>query len=38
MEAFAETVYTHIKLRGENGPRTFNRHTNNWFARNTGTI
>ncbi|SHN33313.1 TonB-dependent Receptor Plug Domain [Duganella sacchari] len=38
MEAFAETVYTHIKLRGENGPRSFNSGTNNnWFARNTGT-
>jgi outer membrane receptor protein involved in Fe transport len=38
LEAFAETAYTHIKLRGENGPRTFNSgSTNNWFARNTGT-
>ncbi|MTV36887.1 TonB-dependent receptor plug domain-containing protein [Duganella radicis] len=38
LEAFAETAYTHIRLRGENGPRTFNSgSTNNWFARNTGT-
>lgn len=38
MEAFAEAAYTHIRLRGENGPRSFNSgSTNNWFARNTGT-
>jgi outer membrane receptor protein involved in Fe transport len=37
-EAYAETAYTHIKLRGENGPRSFNSgSTSNWFARNTGT-
>jgi outer membrane receptor protein involved in Fe transport len=38
LEGFAETALTQIKLRGENGPRTFNSgSTNNWFARNTGT-
>lgn len=38
LEGFAEAAYTHIKLRGENGPRSFNSgSTNNWFARNTGT-
>ena len=38
MEAFAEGAYTHIRLRGENGPRTFNSgSTSNWFSRNTGT-
>jgi len=38
LEGFAEAAYTHIKLRGENGPRSFNSgSTSNWFARNTGT-
>ncbi|RJG21698.1 TonB-dependent receptor plug domain-containing protein [Massilia cavernae] len=38
LEGFAEAAYTHIKMRGENGPRAFNSGaTNNWFARNTGT-
>ncbi|MGH8852972.1 MAG: TonB-dependent receptor plug domain-containing protein [Telluria sp.] len=38
MEGFAEAAYTHIRLRGENGPRSFNSgSTNNWFSRNTGT-
>jgi len=38
MEGFAEAVLTHIKLRGENGPRSFNSGTtNNWFSRNTGS-
>jgi len=38
LEAFAEASYTHIKMRGENGPRSFNSGTvNNWFSRNTGT-
>lgn len=39
LEGFAEAAYTHIKLRGENGPRTFNSGggTANWFSRNTGT-
>lgn len=37
-EGFAEAAYTHIKMVGENGPRSFNSgSTNNWFARNTGT-
>ncbi|GAB2845480.1 TonB-dependent receptor [Pseudoduganella ginsengisoli] len=38
VEGFAEAALTHIKLRGENGPRSFNSGTtNNWFSRNTGT-
>lgn len=38
LEGFAEGAYTHIRMRGENGPRTFNSgSTSNWFARNTGT-
>ena len=38
LEGFAEATYTHINLRGENGPRSFNSgSTSNWFARNTGT-
>jgi outer membrane receptor protein involved in Fe transport len=38
LEAFAEAAFTHIRMRGENGPRSFNSGTtNNWFARNTGT-
>ncbi len=38
LEGFAEAAYTHIKMRGENGPRSFNSGTtNNWFSRNTGT-
>jgi len=38
LEGFAEAALTHIKLRGENGPRSFNSGTtNNWFSRNTGT-
>ncbi|MQA38981.1 TonB-dependent receptor plug domain-containing protein [Rugamonas aquatica] len=38
LEGFAEAAYTHIKMRGENGPRSFNSGgTSNWFARNTGT-
>jgi outer membrane receptor protein involved in Fe transport len=38
LEGFAEAAYTHIKLRGENGPRTYNSGTtSNWFSRNTGT-
>lgn len=38
LEAFAEAAFTHIKMRGENGPRSFNSGSvNNWFARNTGT-
>jgi iron complex outermembrane receptor protein len=38
LEGFAEAAYTHIRLRGENGPRSFNSgSTNNWFSRNTGT-
>lgn len=38
LEGFAESAFTHIKLRGENGPRSFNSgSTSNWFARNTGT-
>jgi outer membrane receptor protein involved in Fe transport len=38
LEGFAEAAFTHIKLRGENGPRSFNSGTtNNWFSRNTGT-
>jgi len=38
MEGFAEAAYTHISMRGENGPRSFNSGTtNNWFSRNTGT-
>ncbi|MBJ7313441.1 TonB-dependent receptor domain-containing protein [Rugamonas sp. CCM 8940] len=38
LEGFAEVAYTQIKLRGENGPRSFNSgSTSNWFARNTGT-
>ena len=38
LEGFAEAAYTHIRMRGENGPRSFNSgSTNNWFARNTGT-
>ncbi|MGK5079878.1 TonB-dependent receptor plug domain-containing protein [Janthinobacterium sp. HLX7-2] len=37
MEAFAEGAYTHIQMRGENGPSSFNSgSTSNWFARNTG--
>ncbi len=38
MEGFAEAALTHIRMRGENGPRSFNSGTtNNWFSRNTGT-
>jgi outer membrane receptor protein involved in Fe transport len=38
LEAFAEAAFTHIRMRGENGPRSFNSGSvNNWFARNTGT-
>ncbi|GGC00494.1 TonB-dependent receptor plug domain-containing protein [Pseudoduganella buxea] len=38
VEGFAEAAYTRIKLRGENGPRSFNSGTtSNWFSRNTGT-
>lgn len=38
MEGFAEAALTHIELRGENGPRSFNSgSTNNWFSRKTGT-
>jgi len=38
LEVFAEAAFTHIKLRGENGPRSFNSGTtSNWFSRNTGT-
>lgn len=39
LEAFAEGTYTHIKMHGDNGPRTFNSGggTANWFSRNTGT-
>ena len=38
LEGFAEAAYTHIKMRGENGPRSFNSgSTSNWFSRNTGT-
>jgi iron complex outermembrane receptor protein len=37
-EGFAEGAYTHIRMRGENGPRSFNSgSTSNWFSRNTGT-
>lgn len=37
LEAFAEAAFTHIRLRGENGPRSFNSGSvNNWFSRNTG--
>ncbi|MGZ5198357.1 MAG: TonB-dependent receptor plug domain-containing protein [Telluria sp.] len=37
-EGFAELADTHIRMRGENGPRTYNSgSTSNWFARNTGT-
>ncbi len=39
LEAFAEGTFTHIKMHGDNGPRTFNSGggTANWFSRNTGT-
>jgi outer membrane receptor protein involved in Fe transport len=38
LEGFAEASYTHINMRGENGPRSFNSgSTSNWFSRNTGT-
>lgn len=38
MEGFAEIADTHIRMHGDNGPRTFNSgSTSNWFARNTGT-
>jgi outer membrane receptor protein involved in Fe transport len=38
LEGFAEAAYTHINMRGENGPRSFNSgSTSNWFSRNTGT-
>ncbi|CAN7261227.1 TonB-dependent receptor plug domain-containing protein [Massilia sp. LjRoot122] len=37
-EGFAEAAYTHIKMVGANGPRSFNSgSTSNWFSRNTGT-
>ncbi|MGK5045850.1 TonB-dependent receptor plug domain-containing protein [Janthinobacterium sp. GB4P2] len=37
LEAFTDGAFTHIKMRGENGPSSFNSgSTNNWFARNTG--
>jgi outer membrane receptor protein involved in Fe transport len=38
MEGFAEVAYTHINMRGENGPRSFSSgQTINWYSRNTGT-
>ncbi|MDM4767662.1 TonB-dependent receptor [Pelomonas sp. SE-A7] len=39
LEGFAEVAYTHIKMHGDNGPRTFNSGggTTNWYSRNTGT-
>lgn len=38
MEGFAEAAYTHIDMRGANGPRSFSSgSTSNWYSRNTGT-
>ncbi|CAM4061170.1 TonB-dependent receptor plug domain-containing protein [Roseateles saccharophilus] len=39
-EGFAEGAYTHIDMRGSNGPRSFSSTTGNpssWYSRNTGT-
>ncbi|MBB4844455.1 outer membrane receptor protein involved in Fe transport [Paucibacter oligotrophus] len=38
-EGFAELTYTHIDMRGKNGPRSFSSTTGNpssWYSRNTG--